>query len=123
MRIKYITPAILWALVILWLCAIPGQDLPDWNLFTFDKAGHAVIFLILTLLLIFGFQKQKAGISFRHYFIILSLIISIIYGGATELMQQFWFENRTADIMDFTANAAGSVLALPFYFLFLKKYL
>lgn len=118
---KYLAPAFLWALVILWLCAIPGQDLPDWTLLTFDKAGHAGIFFILTVLLFWGFFKQEEKSFLKKYFLVCSILITVIYGGATELMQQYLFENRTADIMDFLANAIGSLFALPVYFFLLKK--
>ncbi len=118
---KYLAPAFLWALVILWLCAIPGQDIPNWKLLSFDKAGHAFLFFTLTILLFWGFFKQKRGNFFQKYFLPASIVVAAIYGGATELMQQFWFENRKADILDFLANTVGSIVALPVYFSLLKK--
>ncbi len=118
---KYLAPAFLWALVILWLCAIPGQDIPDWKLLSFDKAGHAFLFFVLTLFLFWGFFKQKNTTSFHKYFVIISLSTAIIYGGATEMMQQYWFENRTADLLDFLANSIGAFTALAVYFVLLKK--
>jgi len=119
--LKYLAPAVLWALVILWLCAIPGQDIPNWKLLSFDKAGHAFLFFILTLFLFFGFYKQKSDGFFRKYFLLLSILVAILYGGATELMQQYWFENRHADMLDFIANSVGSLFSLPVYFFLLKK--
>ncbi len=116
MRIKFFAPAFLWALVILWLCAIPGQDIPNWKLLSFDKAGHATLFFILTILLFWGFYKTGS-----KYFLLVSLFAAIAYGGATELMQQYWFENRKADILDFIANTFGALITLPVYFLLLKK--
>lgn len=118
---KYLAPAFLWALVILWLCAIPGQDIPDWKLLSFDKAGHAFIFFVLTILLFWGFFKQKSNRFFQKYFLLTSILIAVSYGGTTELMQQYWFENRKADILDFTANSIGSVAALGVYFFLLKN--
>lgn len=120
---KYLAPAFFWALVILWLCAIPGQDIPDWKLLSFDKAGHAFIFFVLTILLFWGFFKQKANSFFYKYFLPASVLLAITYGAATELMQQYWFENRKADILDFVANTFGAATALAVYFLLLKKLL
>jgi VanZ family protein len=119
--LKYLAPAFLWALVILWLCAIPGQDIPDWKLLSFDKAGHAFIFFTLTILLFWGFFKQKPDTFFQKYFLSASILIACTYGGTTELMQQYWFENRKAYILDFIANSIGSVVALAVYFFLLKK--
>ncbi|MGE0635498.1 MAG: VanZ family protein [Bacteroidia bacterium] len=118
---KYLAPAFLWALVILWLCAIPGQDIPSWKLLSFDKAGHAFIFFTLTILLFWGFFKQKRDSFFHNYFLSASILIAIIYGGTTELMQQYLFENRTADLLDFAANSIGAATALAVYFFLLKK--
>lgn len=118
---KYLIPAFLWALVILWLCAIPGQDLPDWTLLSFDKAGHAGIFFILTALLIWGFFKQRSDTFFRKYLVLISFLLALIYGGSTELMQQYWFENRTADPMDFLANSIGATVAVVLYYLLSKN--
>jgi VanZ family protein len=114
--LKYLAPALLWALVILWLCAIPGQDIPNWKLLSFDKAGHAFLFFTLTVLLLWGFYKTG-----NKHFLLISFSVAIIYGGATELMQQYWFENRKADILDFIANAFGSLVALAVYFFFLRE--
>lgn len=118
---KYLAPALLWALVILWLCAIPGQDIPNWKLLSFDKAGHAFIFFTLTLLLFWGFFKQKPSSCIQKYFLLASILIAVTYGGTTELMQQYWFENRKADFLDFIANSIGTFAALGVYFFLLKK--
>lgn len=123
MRIKFLAPAFLWSLVILWLCAIPGQDIPNWKLLSFDKAGHAFIFFTLTILLFWGLFKQQPDAFLQKYFLPVSILIAVTYGGATELMQQYWFENRKADILDFAANTFGAALALAVYFLLLKKIL
>ena len=41
------------------------------------------------------------------------------YGGALEIMQGAYFENRSADIYDFVANTTGAILAC--YFVYRKK--
>ncbi len=108
----------LWALLIFILCAIPGKDLPNvgWlEIFQFDKFVHASLFFVLSILLIWGFSKQDSFLFFNSHKNTLSIIISLIYGGSLEFMQQVFFADRTADIYDFIANTFGSILGLMLY--------
>lgn len=115
MFFKYSLPALIWALFIGFLCAIPGQDLPqsDWfELLKFDKFVHASLFGVLVFLMARGFKKQTSSIFFFKRAGIIALLIAIPYGGILELMQGAFFENRTADIYDFIANSIGSFIGL-----------
>ncbi len=61
MLLKHLTPALLWAAFILVLCGIPGSQLPEvpfWDIFSFDKAAHVAVFLVLSVLLKVAFLKQ-----------------------------------------------------------------
>jgi hypothetical protein len=42
-------------------------------------------------------------------------LLSIIYGGALEIMQATLFTQRTADWQDFVANSFGCLMALLFF--------
>lgn len=115
MFFKNSLPALLWAFFIGLLCAIPGQDLPqsDWfELLKFDKFVHASLFGVLVFLLVRGFRKQTSNIFFFKRAGIIALLLAIFYGGILELMQEAFFENRTADIYDFIANSVGSFIGL-----------
>lgn len=118
MLLKHIKWAMLWALLIFILCAIPGKDLPHitWlEILSFDKFVHAFMFFVLCVLLIWGFSKQDSFLFLNSNKKIFSVTICIVYGGLLELMQQAFFVDRTADIYDFIANSFGSFLGIFFY--------
>ena len=110
--IKFKFPVILWALFILALCSTPGNKIPhiSWlELLSFDKFVHASVFFILNLLSIRATENnttlQKIIISF----------LCIIYGGILEIFQSFFFVQRSGDLLDFTANSIGVILAFFFF--------
>jgi len=114
---KPLTAPLAWALVIMGLCAIPGRDLPHFSfleILQFDKWVHAGVFFILVILCVRGFCRMKNPWTPRKAFFI-AVLFAISYGGALEFLQEAVFADRTADLYDFIANAAGSLAALPVY--------
>src|SRR5688572_21178502 len=108
--------SLLWALVILGLCSMPGNYIPSagWmDLFKLDKLIHAGSFFTLVYLLLVVVIKHQQSLVM----VFLYLVFSIGYGILLELMQASVFSQRSADWQDAVANAVGCVLA-PF---FLKK--
>lgn len=116
----------LWALIILILCGIPGRDIPHISfleLLSVDKFIHAGIFFVLVLLTTRGFMLQTNFMLLQQLAKIGTLIICIIYGGVLELMQEAVFEERSADVYDFIANSVGCLLGTYFYTPFEKRFL
>jgi glycopeptide antibiotics resistance protein len=116
-------PAFLWALLIFILCATPGRAIPhvSWlELLSFDKFVHASIFFVLQLLLMRGFLLQKSFPFIQKHFLFIPLLISVMYGGILELMQYYFFSERSGDIFDFIANSFGCLMG-ALLFSFLKK--
>ncbi len=102
--------ALLWALVILVLCLIPGAALPQWHwfaLFNLDKSVHAGMFFILASLFAQAFRDRGSP---RRY-LMWAVLISAAYGVSTELMQGLEALGRRTDINDMIANAIGALLA------------
>ncbi len=103
--------AIAWALLILGLCSMPGRFIPSvtWlELLSFDKWVHAGIFIVLVGLLrlsVTAHQQNKT--LFYLYF-----ALSVLYGGALEIMQATVFSERSADWYDVIANSFGCLIAL-----------
>jgi VanZ family protein len=113
MFFKHTKWAMLWALVILILCGMPGKDIPHISfleLLSFDKLVHAGIFCVLLLLMVRGFRMQDRFILLQEKAMMIALLICIAYGGALEIMQGIVFEQRSPDIYDFIANTAGALL-------------
>jgi VanZ family protein len=111
-------PTLLWALVILILCGIPGRDIPHISfleLLSFDKWVHAGIFFVLALLAVRGFRLQQGSVTLKKNAAWFALAFCIPYGGLLEIMQGTLFEERSADVYDFIANSFGAIMAVLLY--------
>lgn len=110
------TFSIVWALIILALCSMPGRFIPSttWlELLSFDKWIHAGIFFVLVSLLGLAVEiNNQSKTLFALYF-----SLSVMYGGALEIMQATVFSERSADWYDMIANSFGCLIA----FLLTKK--
>lgn len=106
-------PAILWAILIAYFLFSPSQGIPRITFFQqiphFDKFVHVLLFGMLTLLLIFGFEKQQRFKSHRSKAAVTALLVAIIYGGFTEYLQHLLPTGRTSDSIDFIADLAGII--------------
>lgn len=107
---RYFIRPLLWALVILVLCLIPGRQLPQWDwfdLFDLDKLVHGAMFFVQALLLAQGLKRQGR----EPRYLLWACGISVAYGVFTEGMQ--WLEalGRRTDINDIIANTIGAVSA------------
>ena len=108
----------LWALVILILCGIPGRDIPHISfleILNFDKFVHAGIFFILILLMVRGFLVQGRFLKLQKSSKMIAFAICVIFGGSLEILQGTLFEGRSADVFDFVANSFGAALGLLLY--------
>ena len=115
MFFRYNWPGFVWAVVILILCSIPGTDIISfslWEILNSDKLAHAFVFFVLSIFLIRGFSRQYSFDFLRYYPIMSAVILSISYGGLTELWQGAMFSYRIPDVLDFIANSVGSVLGI-----------
>jgi hypothetical protein len=118
MFLKYNWQAMLWALIILVLCGIPGKDIPHISfleLLSFDKFVHAGVFFVLMILSLRGFLVQTRFVKLQQSAKPIALIICITYGALMELMQGTLFEGRSASVLDIVANSFGCVVGLLLY--------
>lgn len=103
--------SVTWALIILALCSMPGRFIPSttWlELLSFDKWVHAGIFFVLVSLLGLAVEiNHQSKNLFYIYF-----LLSVMYGGALEIMQATVFSERSADWYDMIANSFGCLVAL-----------
>ena len=52
---------------------------------------------------------------------LVTLIVSIAYGGLTELMQEYFVPLRTGDWMDFLADSIGALIGIVVFYLFFRQ--
>jgi VanZ family protein len=110
-------PAILWAIIILYLSAFSGPQI-DLN-FSFvapDKVSHFAAYGLLSVLVGWGYfrqqfrLKEKKELSIKVFLIIL--VIGFTYGVLMELMQYLFLPNRYFEYGDMFANFIGSFFGL-----------
>jgi len=114
--ILFLKPAI-WLTVVLVLCLMPANDLPETSLAkipNFDKLVHFGMYFIFAVFLFRPFKTIKAPV------VTCTLLTSLIAGGMIEVLQYAVTECRSADWRDFAADFAGAAAGLVFYTLLVK---
>jgi len=105
--------AISWLIVIALLHAVTGNEIPKYDFLDWlhlDKLAHAFMFMVAFILLVHAVQKQYKQSFYRY--IILALAI---YGLALEYSQEYFFENRSMDVMDWLADSCGILIGLVLF--------
>jgi hypothetical protein len=105
--------AILWALLILVLCLMPGKALPTWrwaDLLSVDKAVHAGLFAVQLVLVARGISVRSGapGMSVPG---LRPVLACVAYGASVEALQMLSALGRRGDWNDVMANTAGVAAA------------
>jgi VanZ family protein len=88
-----------WAVVILALCTVPGQNLPDTEIVSLDKFVHFALFYVLAWLWL-----SAPGGNWKWITVAAG---GTLYAAFTEIYQGWLPWERTPDPLDFLANVAG----------------
>lgn len=108
---RFYIPAILWALIILYLSAFPGPQIDfQFKLLAADKISHFAAYGLLSVLIGWGYFKLYQSLSIKVFLIILA--IGFTYGVLMELMQYLFLPNRYFEHGDMLANLIGSFFGL-----------
>ena len=124
MFFKYNAVGITWAVIILVLCGIPGNEIPKLPFLEWmkpDKIVHLFMFGILNYLLIKGFIRQDSFLILARLPVLYASIITILYGVLTEVLQATVFIGRTGDIRDAGADALGACCGIWIYNVIAKR--
>ena len=102
----------MWALLILKLLLTQSSKLPKFPfLFSiphFDKIIHAILFGVwMTTLLWASARHFKNRKGWK-----ISMVLVLVMGAATELIQEFAVISRQGSALDLAADLAGALLAL-----------
>ena len=108
--------AILWTLLILVACLIPGREVPNVHIPLADKWVHFIIFAGFSFLWLSVFDKAKM----LHGLLIFLLSVSLGY--AVELLQGSGITSgRSYDLYDVLADAIGGALGVLLFFLMRRQ--
>lgn len=106
--LKYNSPYMLWAVIILCLCLMPGKDLPSVSLWQFDKLVHAGVFALLAMLMYWGLVNQPHVAFTNTHLPWKVVVICAVYGILLEVMQGTLTADRMFDPYDAIANTIGA---------------
>jgi VanZ family protein len=104
--------AALWAVLVLLLTLMPGDDVPRWEwarVVQLDKWVHAGLFGVQAVLL--GWAGQQVRKWPRVWLsAACGMLASVAYGAAIEGMQTLLDWGRQGELADLLADAAGALL-------------
>jgi len=112
-------------LVVYWIIlfvgtSIPAQSVPSLGIGG-DKVAHFFAYLILSVLLYLTFIFQEKLSFTQRNAIILTLAIAICYGVLDELHQML-VPGRSAELLDWIADAIGAACGVLITSFLLKKF-
>jgi len=109
--VQYPYVALGWALFIIGLSSIPGEDLPSPPILNFDKLAHVGVYGVLGALVYLALLHQaKFPFLIRNAFL-ASTFLGSAYGVTDELHQLF-VPGRSCDILDWTADTIGVIVGI-----------
>ena len=118
-------PGILCGIVILILTGLPGSLFPRVKpAIGLDKVAHILMYAGFAYACLWGYRKQfvSNGLAYKKRAILLTVIISIAYGGLTEIMQEtIMLLRRSGDWRDLIADAIGTALGVLVFYLFFRR--
>ena len=117
-------PGILCGIIILILTGLPGSLFPKVKpVIGLDKVVHLCMYAGFAFLCLWGYRSQylSRDKAYRKKAVILVALISVAYGGITELIQEFLVPSRTGDWFDFLFDTVGVLLGLLAFHIFFDK--
>ena len=118
-------PGILCGISILILTGLPGSLFPRVKpAIGLDKVAHVIMYAGFAYACLWGYRKQfvSNGLAYKKRALLLTVIISIAYGGLTEIMQEtITVLHRSGDWRDLIADAIGTVIGVLIFYLFFRR--
>lgn len=90
--------------------------MPEAKLFTYDKLGHTVIFLVQAYLFVSGIFFDKKNVTNS---IVWGLLITVTYAALIEIGQEY-IPDRGMELYDMIANCVGSVTGVTLFYISYK---
>ena len=107
-------PLGIWFLILLVLVCLPGEDLPESDFLSginFDKLVHAGLFGGIVFLFCWPFKKSSIERKEKVSLFLKATIATCIWGITTEFIQKFFVTGRQFDLLDWTADNLGAIIA------------
>ena len=109
----YLAVAVIWTLLILFVCMFSFKKFPSLEIGGGDKYGHVVLHFGFTFFWFLYYDTKP-----KTQRLVLKIVIaSVLFGIAIEIMQGLFTATRKADIFDVLANTVGAIGAGVFIYL------
>ncbi len=117
-RLVYL-PLIVYWIVLFTATSIPEESVPSFGVG--DKVNHFSAYFILSILLYLTLSFQEKSVFVRSNAVLLTALIILLYGVLDELHQMF-IPGRSAELLDWLADAVGAICGILVISLLLKKF-
>lgn len=115
--IKYLSPAFIWLLIIVFLSTKGGISMPSFNLIQMDKLAHAAAYGLLVGLSLWGMARMNGtGRVYMAQGLSVFLFASA-FGALMEVVQYKFFPDRFFEYDDMLANCIGAAIG---WFIFVR---
>lgn len=117
----YIALAVSWTFLILFLCLISFNNVPDVKISGADKYVHFTFYFGFVSLWSLYFKSRQ---RFSNAILLKVFCAAVVYGILIEFAQSIFTQTRKGDVLDVLANTVGAataVFALYIYRNFFKK--
>lgn len=115
-----VIPGIVALLIFYLTCIVNVESIPvPEKVFQYDKVAHFGMFFVLSATIYYDYYKLHKGQPNKLRWVFLGFVVPVIYGGVIEIVQEQFF-GRSGDLMDFVADALGSLAATLLAFIYLN---
>ena len=115
----YFWAALLWTGIVVFLCLVGSNEIPVVQVSNIDKIVHSIFYFVFNSLWFLFFKKQFSNSNISKA-LVVSFLLSVLFGIGIEIMQVFFTTTRQGDVMDVLANTSGAVLAVIAILLYRK---
>ena len=113
------TPLIIYWIILFIATTLPVQSVP--SIAVSDKINHLIAYFLLSILLYLTLIFQRKSVFLFDNAAWATIIIAIFYGAMDELHQML-VPGRFAEVLDWLADSAGTVLGVLFISFLIKKF-
>ena len=112
-------PLIVYWIILFIATSIPAQSIPSFGVG--DKVNHFLAYLILAILLYLTLSFQEKSMFAKRNAALLTIAVILPYGALDELHQML-VPGRSAEFLDWVADAVGAACGVLLILSLLKKF-
>lgn len=105
-------PLITGFIIFIATCLVTPSQVPDMpGEVPWDKLVHFGMFFFLSAVSLVDYYRMHKGNPATFRWIVWGFLLPVLYGGAIELLQKYFFPSRSAEWGDWIADILGSLAA------------